>query len=182
MDYEVVPPEDLDRMRAEVLNGPSILKYERPGIAREAPKVAGAEGEILPDDIADTPLGAYIMRAIMRMERKLDAALERLDVEAPVDDERPVFNVSLSSRGLRFRDFERRCRAGDLVAITIELPSHPTIEVRAIAETLYVVEDVRHPNLSTGQDVVLEFRVIRDDTREQIERYCIANQGVRRTA
>ena len=178
MEYEVVPPEDLDRMRAEVTNGPCILKYERPEVVHEALKVAGAESEILPDDIEDTPLGAYLKS----LHRKVDAILERLDIEVPGNDERPMFNVSLSSRGLRFRDFERRCRAGDLVAITIELPFYPTIEVRAIGETLYVVEDVRHPNLSTGQDVVLEFRVIRDDTREQIERYCIANQGTRRTA
>jgi hypothetical protein len=178
MDYEVVPPEELDRMREEVLNGPCILKYERPGVVREAPQVAGAEGEILPDELVDTPLGALLIG----LHRKVDAILERLDIEVPGDDERPMFNVSLSSRGLRFRDFERRCRAGDLVAITIELPLLPTIEVRAIGETLYVVEDVRHPNLSTGQDVVLEFRVIRDDTREQIERYCIANQGARRSA
>ena len=48
------------------------------------------------------------------------------------------------------------------------MPLNPTVEVRAIAETLYVVEDSRHLNLSTGYDVVLEFRVLRDEVREII--------------
>jgi hypothetical protein len=95
--------------------------------------------------------------------------------------EKPLYNVSLSARGLRFRDFQRRCQAGDMVYLCLELPMNPTVEITALAETVYVVEDARR-NLSAGRDVVLEFRVIKEEARQQIERYCQTHQEGRRTA
>jgi hypothetical protein len=171
MEYEVIPPSELGRVREQVLHGPRILKYEWP--VHGMLKAAGAEREILEQEIADSPLWI----AMKRLEQKLDLVLERLGAESPANEERPLCNVSLSARGLRFRDFERRCHAGDRVLLTLELPMQPTIEVSAIAEVLYVVEDLRHPNLSAGQDVVLEFRVIQDDVQDCIERYCRMVQG-----
>ena len=174
MEYEVIARDELPRVQEDVLHGPRILKYERP--RRELLQAAGAEHELLGEDLADSPIWA----AIQRLEQKMDLVLERLGAEPPASDERPFTNVSLSARGLRFRDFERRCRAGDLVLLTIELPLNPTLEISAIAETLYVVEDVRHPQLSVGQDVVLEFRVIQEEAQEEIERYCRMMQGAQR--
>ena len=174
MEYEVIARDELERVREEVLHGPRILKYERP--RRELLQAAGAEHELLGEDLADSPLWA----AIQRIEQKLNLVLERMGAEPPADDERPLCNVTLSARGLRFRDFERRCHAGDLVLLTIELPLNPTLEISAVAETLYVVEDIRHPQLSGGQDVVLEFRVIQDEAQDQIERYCRMVQGAQR--
>jgi len=174
MEYEVIAREELPRLREDVLHGPRILKYERP--RRELLQAAGAEHELLGEDLADSPVWA----AIQRLEQKLDLVLERLGAEPPASDERPLCNVSLSARGLRFRDFERRCHAGDLVLLTLELPLNPTLEISAIAETLYVVEDIRHPQLSVGQDVVLEFRDIQEEAQEEIERYCRMVQGGQR--
>jgi hypothetical protein len=175
MEYEVIAREEVPRVREEVLHGARILKYERPS-RRELLQAAGAEHDLLGEDLADSPLWA----AIQRIEQKLNLVLERLGAEPPASDERPLCNLSLSARGLRFRDFERRCHAGDLVLLTIELPMNPTIEISAIAETLYVVEDIRHPQLSVGQDVVLEFRVIQEEAQEHIERYCRMVQGAQR--
>jgi hypothetical protein len=172
MEYEVIPPAELAGVRDQVLHGPRILKYEWP--RQELLQAAGAEHEGLAPEIADAPLWA----ALKRLELKLDRVLERLGAEPP-NEERPLCNVTLSARGLRFRDFERRCHAGDMILLTIELPMNPTTEVSAVAEVLYVVEDVRHPNLSTGQDVVLEFRVIQDEAQDCVERYCRLVQGGR---
>jgi hypothetical protein len=66
-----------------------------------------------------------------------------------------------------------------MVCLCLELPMNPTVEVMALAETLLMVEDSRPRRLSAGRDVVLEFRVIQDEARELIERYCRLNQEVR---
>jgi hypothetical protein len=152
MEYHVIPPEEMEATCRDVLNGPRILKYEWQQASQ--PVAAGTENESVDASWEGSPIG----ERLQRIELKLDALLERLGVDAPALAQRPLYNVNLSATGLRFRDFQRRCQAGDMVYICIELPLDPTVEIRAIAETLYVVEDSRHSNLSTGYDVVLEFR------------------------
>jgi hypothetical protein len=176
MEYQVLAPEELDEVRAQVLDGPRILKYEwQPA---PPPTAAGAENEPVAPEWVETPEN----ERLARMERKLDLLLERLGIEAPRAPERPFTNVSLSASGMRFRDFQRRLQAGDMIYVCFELPLNPTVEVAAIAETLYVVEAVRQSNLSAGRDVVLEFRVIKDDSRDLIERYCQSYLALRRSA
>ncbi len=177
MEYQVLAPEEVDEARATVLDGPRILKYERQSTSA-APQVAGAENEPPPPEWSESP-GEDQLR---RIERKLDLLLERLGIETPRTDERSFYNVSLSAGGLRFRDYQRRVKAGDMVLVCLELPLSPTVEVYAIAETLYVVEDIRQLHLSTGRDVVLEFRVIKDESRELIARYCQTYLPLRRSA
>ncbi len=176
MEYQVIAGQEIEELRAQVLDGPRILKYEwSPGLPRQT---AGAENEPVDPEWIETPDN----ERLTRIERKLDLLLERLGVESPRSSERPFFNVSLSASGLRFRDFQRRCQTGDVVYVSLELPLNPTVEVCAIAETLHVVEDLRQWNLSTGRDVVLEFRVIKDESRDLIERYCQQFQSIQRTA
>lgn len=176
MEYQVLAPEEIDDVRAQVLAGPRILKYEwQP---TPPPAAAGAENEPVAPEWTATPEE----ERLARIERKIDLLLARLGVEAPRAHERPFANVSLSASGIRFRDFQRRLQAGDMVYLCFELPLNPTVEVAAIAETLYVVEEVRQSNLSAGRDVVLQFRVIKDDSRDLIERYCQSYLALRRSA
>jgi len=176
LEYQVLAPDELDEVRAQVLDGPRILKYEwQPA---PPPAAAGAENEPVAPEWVDTPEN----ERLARIERKLDLLLDRLGVEALHATERPFVNVNLSASGVRFRDFQRRLQAGDMVYLCFELPLNPTVEISAIAETLYIVEPVRQSNLSAGRDVVLEFRVIKDDSRDLIERYCQSHLAIRRSA
>lgn len=176
LEYQVLAPDEIDEVRAQVLDGPRILKYEwQPA---PPPAAAGAENEPVTPEWVDTPEN----ERLARIERKLDLLLDRLGVEALRATERPFVNVNLSASGIRFRDFQRRLQAGDMVYVCFELPLSPTVEISAIAETLYIVEPVRQSNLSAGRDVVLSFHVIKDDSRELIERYCQSHLAIRRSA
>ena len=176
LEYQVLAPDEVDEVRAQVLDGPRILKYEwQPA---PPPAAAGAENDPVAPDWVETPED----ERLARIERKLDLLLDRLGVEPLQTAERPFVNVSLSASGIRFRDFQRRLHAGDMVYLCLELPLNPTVEVAAIAETLYVVEEVRQSNLSAGRDVVLQFRVIKDDSRDLIERYCQSYLALHRSA
>jgi len=174
MEYHVIPPDELEAMREVVLHSPRILKYE--WVPNPSARAAGAENE--PPSSLREPQDPLVQR-LDRIERKLDALLEHQGVDAPGLKEKQRFNVTLSARGLRFRDHLDRCQAGDMVYLCLELPMNPTVEVMALAETLLMVEDSRPRRLSAGRDVVLEFRVIQDEARELIERYCRLNQEVR---
>jgi hypothetical protein len=176
LEYQVLAPDEVDEVRAQVLGGPRILKYEwQPALP---PAAAGAENEPVAPEWMETPED----ERLARIERKLDLLLDRLGVEPLRTAERPFVNVSLSASGIRFRDFQRRLTAGDMVYVCFELPLSPTVEIAAIAETLYIVEPVRQTNLSAGRDVVLDFRVIKDDSRELVERYCQSHLAIRRSA
>jgi hypothetical protein len=174
MDYHVIPPQELEAMREVVLHSPRILKYEW-ATSNPSAMAAGAENEPAPIPEILDPL----VQRLDRIERKLDALLEHHGVEAPGLKEKQRFNVTLSARGLRFRDHLKRCQAGDMVYLCLELPMNPTVEVMALAETLVMVEDSRLRRLSAGRDVVLEFRVIQEEARQLIDRYCRLNQEVR---
>lgn len=169
MEYEVVPPEEIEAMRTAVEHGPRILKAEW-SPRHPAPVFAGGENATAFADWGwETP---PVAESLQRIERKLDLILERLGVDAPGLKPKPLYNVNLSARGLRFRDHRRECQDGDMVYLCLELPMNPTVEIMALAEATCVVEDAGTRHLSAGRDVVLEFRVIQDETRELIERYC----------
>ena len=80
MEYEVIPPSELEAVKNQVLHGPRILKYEWP--RRELLQAAGAEHEVLEQELPDTPLWA----AMRRLEQKLDLVLERLGAELPSEE------------------------------------------------------------------------------------------------
>ncbi len=167
MDYQVVPPEAIEAMRAAVEHGPRILKAE--WTALTPPPIASGLDRNLAEGWETSP---PVAECLQRLERKLDLILERLGIDVPGLKQRPLYNVTMSANGVRFRDHRRECQVGDMVYLCIEVPLDPTIEITALAETAHVVEDSGSRHLSAGRDVVLEFRVIQDEAREIIERYC----------
>jgi hypothetical protein len=176
MDYEVLPPADIERARHEILRGAQIVKYESPP-RRSASPAAGAEEE------SPEPLPLPLSRQLGRIERKLDVLIERLGIESQtVTSERRLFSVNLSTRGVRFRDIQNRCAPGDTVRLHIELPLNPTVEIIALGEVLRTVDTSTGEKLSMGRDVVINFKVMKDESRQAIARFCQLHDASRRTA
>jgi hypothetical protein len=175
MEFEVVPAADVERVRLEILRGAQIVKYQTE-TPRHRAAVVGDE------EIADA-LPPSLARHLHRIECKLDVLIERLGIDSRgVESEKPLYNVSLSSSGVRFRDIQGRCTPGDTVRLHIELPFDPVVEVIALGEVLRTVESATGEKLSTGRDVVIEFKALRDESRQAIERLCQQHDTTRRSA
>jgi len=163
MNYEVVAPADVERTRTEIQRGAQIVKYET-----ELPERRHVAGE---DELTDQ-IPPPLLRHLARIDRKLDMLIERLGIEAnDLESQKPLFNASLSTRGVRFRDISNRCTPGDTVRLQIELPLNPTVEVIALGEVIRIVDTTTGEKLSMGRDVVIEFTTMREQSRHAIERF-----------